>query len=345
MSELDVLLKKINKDMKEDIAFKGLERKEFNRIPFSSPRMNYILYGGIARNTIVELCGEEASGKTTTALDLIKNYQHLEESKKVAYIDVENSLDEVWAERLGVNIDDLIVIRPQTQNTEQILTIIRELIETGEIGLVVLDSVAAMVPANVYEEDYDKKSYGGNALPLSRFVNQIASFLRKYDCTLILINQVREDLSSQYNQYITPGGKALKHSCSVRLMFRKGDLFDLQGNNVPNKYENPAGHKVMCSVLKTKICRWDRKLGFYTLNYMEGIDWVGDLIDCALKFNLINQAGAWFSVIDKQTGELKINSNNEPLKFQGLNKLITAVKEDEELKNYLWNEVDKLIKE
>lgn len=325
MSNLDNLLKDINKQYKEEIGFKGLERKDFTRIPFSSPRMNYILYGGIARNTITELCGEEGSGKTTTALDLVKQAQAIfakeKSNKKCVYIDAENTLDEEWASTLGVDVDNLLMIRPQSQTTEQILDITQQVIETGEAGLVVIDSVAVLVPQQIYEESYEKKNYGGNANSLTRFVSKIVPLLRKYDSTLILINQVRQDINNPYNEYITPGGQALKHQCSARLMFRRGEFIDEKGNKVPNRAENPAGHLVMCHVLKTKICRPDRKLGFFTLNYLDGIDWISDLIDTASKFGFITQSGAWFYIA---------NENGEPVeKFQGKNKLIERIKSDQ----------------
>lgn len=327
MSELDNLLKDINKQFKEEIAFKGLERKDFTRIPFSSPRMNYILYGGIARNTITELSGEEGSGKTTTALDLVKNMQLIlkkeDSKKKVVYIDAENTLDELWASKLGVDVDNLVMIRPQEQTTEQILDVAEKVITTNEVAMVVIDSIAVLVPQQIYDESYEKKAYGGNATALTRFVSKIVPLLRKYECTLLLLNQVRQDINNPYNQYLTPGGQALKHQCSVRLSFRRGDFLDEKGNKIPNYSTNPIGHKVMCSVVKTKICRPDRKLGFYTLNYLEGIDWITDLIDVCIECNLITQAGAWYYLND-ENGELIE-------KFNGRSKLIDKLKSDNEL--------------
>lgn len=327
MSELDTLLKNINKQYEEDIAFKGLERKDFTRIPFSSPRMNYVIYGGIARNTITELSGEEGSGKTTTALDLVKNMQQIlkkeKSDKKVVYIDAENTLDEMWASKLGVNVDELVMIRPQEQTTEQILDIAEQIVKTNEAAMLVIDSIAVLVPQQIYEESYEKKSYGGNATALTRFVSKVVPLLRKYECTLILLNQVRQDINNPYNQYLTPGGQALKHQCSLRLAFRRGDFIDEKGNKIPNYSANPVGHKVMASVVKTKICRPDRKLGYYTLNYLQGIDWVTDLIEVAIECNLIAQAGAWYYLND-ENGELIE-------KFNGKSKLVDRLKNDKEL--------------
>lgn len=336
MSELDILIKDINKKYKNDIAFKGLERKEFNKIPFSSPRLNYMTYGGIARNTITEFFGAESSGKTTTALDVVKNAQKLlPKNKKIVYIDVENLLDEKWAGDLGVKIDDLILIRPQEQTAEEILDITKKIIMTGEAWLVILDSVGSMISGQIFGESYEKKSYGGIATPMTRFVNEVVSLLRKYDSTLIVLNQVREDMDNPYNQFITPGGRALKHEASLRLMFRQGKYIDKDGNELGQKAENPAGVKIEVAIVKSKICRNDRRLGFYTLNYLEGIDWVTDLIEVAMKYGIIQQGGAWFYIID-ENGEQKE-------KFQGKIKLIERIKTDNEFTQKLLEEINKLM--
>ena len=340
MSKLEEALKDINKKHKEDIAFKGLERTEFERIPFTSIRANYCLYGGIPRNMITEFCGEEGSGKTTSALDICNNAQKIfkkeNKNQKVVYIDAENTLDEKWAEKLGVDIDDLILIRPQQQTTEQILDIAKTLIETGECGLMVIDSVATLVPQQIYEESFEKKSYGGNAVAFTRFVNLIGPLLHKYKTTLLLINQVRQDINNPYNQYITTGGQGLKHACSVRLMFRKDGYINEEGKQVANSFENPSGHLVRMAVLKTKVCRHDRKLGYYTLRYVDGIDWVSDLIDCGIKFGLINQSGAWFYLFNEEGEQIG--------KYQGVSKLIAELKANNELSEQLLYNLEKHIK-
>ena len=333
MSELDRLLKEINKTYKEDIAFKGLERKDFQRIPFSSPRINYMTYGGIARNTITEFFGPESSGKTTTALDIVKNAQAiLPKGKAIIYIDVENLFDEKWAQDLGINIEDLILLRPQGQTAEQIFDITEKIICSGEAWLVILDSVGSMVSGSMFEESYEKKSYGGIATPMTRFVNKMVSMLRKYDSTLIILNQVREDMDNPYNQFITPGGRALKHEASLRLMFRQGKFIDADGNELSNKAENPAGHKVEVAIIKSKICKNDRRLGFYTLNYLTGIDWLSDLIEVAMKYNIITQSGAWFYIYDENGEQFD--------RFQGKLKLIEKIKTDKSFKDKVLNLVN-----
>ena len=337
MSELDNILKDINKKYKDEIAFKGLERKEFERIPFSSPRINYMTYGGIARNTITEFFGPESSGKTTTALDIVKNTQIiLPKGKSIVYVDIENLFDEKWAETLGVDIKKLILIRPQGQTAEDILDIAKRLICSGEVWLIVLDSVGCMVSGSIFDESYTKKSYGGIATPMTRFVNEVVSLLRKYDSTLLVLNQVREDMNNQYNQYITPGGMALKHEASLRMCFRRGKFLDKDGNELSNNAENPAGNKVETSIVKSKICRNDRKTGFYTLNYLIGIDWLSDLIDVALKYEVVTQSGSWFSAFDENGVFLD--------KFQGKLKLAERVKSDAEFKKKIQKALDEAMK-
>ena len=290
-------------------------------------------YGGIARNTITEFFGAESSGKTTTALDIVKNAQIiLPQGKSIVYFDIENLLDERWAAELGVKIEDLILLRPQDQNAEQILDMAKTIICSGEAWLVVLDSVGCMVSGSIFDESYTKKSYGGIATPMTRFVNEIVRILKKYDSTLLVINQVREDMDNPYNQFITPGGRALKHEASLRMCFRQGKYIDKDGNELTNGAENPAGHKVETAIVKTKICRPDRKKGFYTLNYFEGIDWLTDLIEVAMKYEIITQSGAWFYAFDENGEQID--------KFQGKLKLIDRIKTDTAFKEKIENLVN-----
>ena len=278
MSKLDVLIKEINKEYKEDIAFKGndIEVYKYEKVPFSSPRLNYMLYGGLPMGRMIEFAGPEKSGKTTTALDMVKQcqlkFKKEKQGRKVCFVDSENTFDVEWATKLGVNVDDLILIRPQEQYAEQIFDIMKAVVETGEVGLIVLDSVAQLVGKNAISEDIEKKQYGGIAMPLTKFCNIVVPLLGKYNCMCIMINQVREDLNNQYNEFITPGGRGFKHNCSVRLMFRQGSFIDVNNRELTRGAENPAGNLVKVHIEKSKICRSDRRTGFYTLNYLNGID-------------------------------------------------------------------------
>lgn len=340
MSKLDVLIKEINKEYKEDIAFKGndIEVYKYEKVPFSSPRLNYMLYGGLPMGRMIEFAGPEKSGKTTTALDMVKQRQlkfaKEKQGRKVCFVDSENTFDVEWATKLGVNVDDLILIRPQEQYAEQIFDIMKAVVETGEVGLIVLDSVAQLVGKNAISEDIEKKQYGGIAMPLTKFCNIVVPLLGKYNCMCIMINQVREDLNNQYNEFITPGGRGFKHNCSVRLMFRQGPFIDVNNRELTRGAENPAGNLVKVHIEKSKICRSDRRTGFYTLNYLNGIDYLSDTIDVLLQLGAINQRGAYFDLLNVETGEVLYDG-----KIQGKPALLKLLREDPELFKKLQDQI------
>ena len=340
MSKLDALIKEINKEYKEDIAFKGndIEVYKYEKVPFSSPRLNYMLYGGLPMGRMIEFAGAEKSGKTTTALDIVKNcqikFEQEGQGRKVCFVDSENTFDVEWATKLGVNVDDLILIRPQEQYAEQIFDIMKAVVETGEVGLIVLDSVAQLVGKNAISEDIEKKQYGGIAMPLTKFCNIVVPLLGKYNCMCIMINQVREDLNNQYNEFITPGGRGFKHNCSVRLMFRQGPFIDVNNRELTRGAENPAGNLVKVHIEKSKICRSDRRTGFYTLNYLNGIDYLSDTIDVLLQLGAINQRGAYFDLLNVETGEVLYDG-----KIQGKPALLKLLREDPELFKKLQDQI------
>lgn len=356
MSKLESLINQINKDYKEEIAFNGQDASliKYELVPFSSPRINYMMYGGLPMGRMIEFAGAEKSGKTTTALDVVKQCQlkfereyeiKLKEAKKsksknpeepverkVCFVDAENTFDVKWAKTLGVDTDKLILIKPQEQYAEQIFEIMKSIIETGEIGLIVLDSVAQLVSKQAAEADLEQKTYGGIAMSLTKFCNIVVPLLGKYNCMCIMINQVREDLNNPYNQFITPGGRGFKHNCSVRLMFKQGDFFDSQGKKLTRGCENPSGNLVNIYIEKSKICRSDRRIGYYSLNYLEGIDYISDTIDVLMQIGIIQQAGAYYSIIDTETGEILE-------KYQGKASLIQGMKENKDLFNRIYNQI------
>nr|CAI9751162.1 UvsX-like recombinase [Caudoviricetes sp.] len=340
MSKIDVLIKEINKEYKEDIAFKGndIEVYKYEKVPFSSPRLNYMLYGGLPMGRMIEFAGPEKSGKTTTALDMVKQcqlkFKKEKQGRKVCFVDSENTFDVEWATKLGVNVDDLILIRPQEQYAEQIFDIMKAVVETGEVGLIVLDSVAQLVGKNAISEDIEKKQYGGIAMPLTKFCNIVVPLLGKYNCMCIMINQVREDLNNQYNEFITPGGRGFKHNCSVRLMFRQGSFIDVNNRELTRGAENPAGNLVKVHIEKSKICRSDRRTGFYTLNYLNGIDYLSDTIDVLLQLGAINQRGAYFDLLNIETGEILYDG-----KIQGKPALLKLLRENPELFKKLQDQI------
>lgn len=325
-SKVDELLKTINKDMKSDFVSKGLPKYDYDRIPFTSPRLNYITFGGIPIGKIVEFYGENHGGKTTTALDIVANYQRMDNAKGVLYVDIENGLDRVWATKLGVKLDDdnFYMIKPDEQGAETIFEQVLELMRTGEIGLVIIDSLGAMASNQEYEKSVEEKTYGGIAMALTKFGKKAEVLCNKHDCTLIGINQNRVDMDSPYGGTRTTGGEAWKYLCSVRMEFRRGKFFDERGNELTRQAENPAGNYVLVSMTKNKTCPPTRRVGFYTLNYLQGIDYLKDLIEVCIKYGIIDKAGAWFSIIDAETGELVE-------KLQGQNKVYEYLEADDHI--------------
>ena len=374
MGKLDILIKDFNKRYKEEIVARGIPLIQTQKIPFSSPRANYMLYGGLPRGRIIEFAGEENGGKTTTALDIVANAQPLFEEeweqeikdlesidkrkkeqqtrldylkargpKQVVYADCENTLDEDWARNLGVDTDKMVLLKPQSQTAEQIFEMLLQMMETDEVGLVVIDSLGVMLSAQAYEKTMEEKTYGGIAAALTLFSKKAELLCSKYNCTLIGINQMRENMNSPYGGMITTGGKGWKHNCSIRLMFQKGAYIDERGNEIKRSAETPAGNQVLINIAKTKVCKPDRRVGYYTLNYETGIDKIADTIEVALKYGIINQAGAWFNFVDIETGEIITDEEGEIIKVQGKPNLIEYLQNDPHLYNEISEKVSELI--
>jgi recombination protein RecA len=155
--KIDEIMKDFNKKFKEgkeeeDLVHYGVSQYDYARIPFTSPRLNYMTFGGLPKGKLIEFSGENHSGKTTTALDIVANYQIMEDSKRVLWIDCENTLDVVWAKKLGVNVEDLIIMSPTNQGAETIFQFALDMIDSGEIGLVILDSLGVMVSNQAMEK-------------------------------------------------------------------------------------------------------------------------------------------------------------------------------------------------
>lgn len=343
-SKMDALLKEMNKKAKDEILSQGLGRYEYEKIPFTSPRMNYCTFGGIPVGKLIEFYGEEHGGKTTTALDIVANFQDMERrkaeedttyvEKTVLYCDIENALDVEWAEKLGVDIDSMYVLQPKGQSAEQIFDFILSCIETGEIGLFVIDSLGAMISQQAYEKDVAEKTYAGISMALTTFSKKAEMLMSKHKCTGIGINQVRDDLNSQWGGYTTPGGKAWKHLCMVRLQFTRGKFFDENGKDLTRGAETPAGNYVEMAITKIKSCPPTRRKGSYKLRYDIGIDYVADLIDVATRVGAIVQEGSWYKIK---------NSDGEEVceKCHGAGEVYNILCEDKEVREM----VEQLVEE
>lgn len=312
---LQEILKKINKKQESSVITVGVEDLTmYGTLSLGSPGLDFCLYNSFPERKIIELCGAEGSGKTTLAYLICSSFQKKElkinkgNPRKILYVDLECSVDPSWARKCGYDMNDhpvqTICYRPEDQSAESIFDDILDMIRTGEIGLVVIDSLSMLVGQQVHDESMEKKQMGGIAGVLGDFVKRVTSLLVKYNCTLIGINQLRENISGYGNPLITSGGRGWKHGCSVRLMVKKGDFFDELGNTLKTTAESPAGYIMEVAVLKTKVCPWDRKLGRTCLNYTRGIDILQDTIDVATHFGLIeNPSQGNYLVIDEETGE------------------------------------------
>lgn len=326
--KLDAALKEINKKHGEEILTHGLSDFNYERIPFTSPRMNYCTYGGVPTGRITEFFGEEHGGKTTSALDIISNFQRMYPDKEVLYVDAENALDVRWAKTLGVDTDRIYLMQPkcgEKDSAEAIFDNILNLLDTGEVGLWVLDSIAALIPDSELKKDIEESSVGGISKPLTKFGRKVTGIMSKYECTGISINQERDVIGAMFPTKTTPGGRAWKHFCSVRMEFRKGKYIDDNGKEIPRSSSNPRGNIVEMAMVKNKTCPSDRRTGRYTLTYMNGIDYFKDLVETAIDLEIIEKKGAWYTIIDIETGEILKD------KMQGDKQVFKELKENEDL--------------
>lgn len=336
MSNLNEILKGITKKYGESVVKFGVEDLAVDGVlSLGSPSADFALYGGIPEGRIVEFSGAEGSGKTTTAFICAGMYQkkelerNPENPRAIILLDNEGTADPVWAKTLGYDMSDnakvpTICIRPEAQSAEEIFDMALDMLKTGEVGLLIFDSIATLVPQQIAEESMEKQQMGGISKSLTRFANTAIGLLRKYKATLIAINQVRENMSGYGDPLVTPGGRAWRHACSSRIMFKRGDFFDEDGNKLQKKdAQSPAGHIVEMYILKTKTCKWDRKLSYYTLNYTRGIDVVADTVDVATHFGYIqNPAQGSFTVVDPSTGEIMKDSEGKDIKIRGKKNLV-----------------------
>ena len=355
---LNEVLKSLNKKFGDNVVKIGAEALEVDGIlSLGSPMADYCLYGGIPEGRIVEFSGAEGSGKTSTAFLVAASFQREELKRnsdfprKIIYLDNEGTLDPTWAKNFGYDLSEnadvqTIVIRPEGQNAEEIFDMALDLLRTGEVGLLIFDSIATLVPAQIADESMEKYQMGGIAKSLTRFANTALGLLRKYKATLIGINQVRENMTAYGNPITTPGGRAWRHACSSRLMFKRGDFFDEDGNKLSTSAESPAGHIVNIAVLKTKTSKWDRKGGSYRLNYVKGIDILSDTIEAALHLGFIdNSTQGSYKIINPDTGEVELDAEGNEIKIRGKNNVNKYFEEHHEEWKKLYDKVYEKIKQ
>ncbi len=270
--------------------------REIDVVPSGSLALDIALgIGGYPKGRIVEIYGPESSGKTTFALHAIAEAQ--KQGGKVAFIDAENSLDPQYAARLGVDINELLLSQPD--NGEQALEIAEALVRSGAISVIVIDSVAALVPQAEIEGEMGDSHVGLQARLMSQALRKLAGIINKTGTVAIFINQLREKVGVMFgNPEVTPGGRALKFYSSIRLDIRRSEQIKLGTDIIGNKTNIKVVKNKMAPPFKT--CQVD-------IMYGTGISAEGELVDLAAEANVVEKAGAWYSYNGEKIGQGKEN--------------------------------------
>ena len=280
--------------------------------------------GGIPKGRIIEIYGPESSGKTTVALHCVAEAQKA--GGTAAFIDVEHALDPVYAKKLGVDIDSLLVSQPDSG--EQALEIAEALVRSGAIDIIVIDSVAALVTKAEIEGEMGDSHVGQLARLMSQALRKLTGALAKTDCAAIFINQLREKIGVMYgNPETTTGGRALKFYSSVRIDVRKGDQIKDGGEVI--------GNRTKVKIVKNKVAP-PFKAAEFDIMYGEGISHVGELVDVGVETNILKKSGAWFYYGDTRLGQgrdnvKKLFLDNPELAKEIEDKIFAAVKSGTEV--------------
>ena len=292
--ELDEVLKQIQKNFGKGAIMRLGERPpvDVDVIPSGSLLLDEALgVGGYPKGRIIEIYGPESSGKTTLALHAIAECQ--KQGGRAAFIDAEHAIDPVYAKNLGVNIDELILSQPN--NGEEALEIAEMLTNSGAISLIIVDSVAALVPQQEIDGEMGDNSVGLQARLMSKAMRKLAGVLNKNDCTIIFINQLREKVGVMYgNPETTSGGRALKFYASIRLDIRRTEAIKT-GSDV-------TGNTVRAKVVKNKVSPPFKQCEIDII-YGEGISKDAEILDRAVELGIIKKSGAWYEYEGNKIGQ------------------------------------------
>ena len=360
MSALDDVIKDINKKYKEKIIGKSdVKQRNYKKIPFVTPSLTFLFHGGMPR-TVAELAGAPGVGKSSLSYSICgqaqkqlkKEYEEevsaLEEIEKpnkeqkerlaylkergyqkVAYLDSEFSTSNDWLEKNGVDVDDLIFIAPDNQTAEQLFEITLRLIASDGIGCFILDSIPALVSQQTMEKTMEEKTMAGISQPLSVFSSKLLPLCNKHKCLFIGINQTRADMSG-YNRVITPGGKMWQHTCSIRLLLKKGKFFDDKYADLKAHPEDAYGNYSEVEVIKNKATKPNRRLSKFAITYTKGVDGYIDTVNMAITYGIIKQKGAWYSY-ENDNGEVIESESGEPCSFAGKLKLMDYLERNKDI--------------